>query len=213
MKCILCGGGETAVFFTEPKLGLNYYRCAGCDLRFLDPVRRLAPETEKGRYETHENSVEDLRYQAFQMPMIDLIEKHPGAKHVLDFGCGAGPVIRHLLEPKGFAVALYDPFFYPDKTVLDQTYDFVAASEVAEHLYDPAAEFALLRSLIKPGGRLGVMTVQPDEQTDFATWYYRRDPTHVSFYSRRTLSWIAVRYNFASVIFHSGRLAEFLVEI
>ncbi len=210
MKCILCGGDQTVVFYTEPKLKEDYYRCGTCDLRFVDPERRLGSPGEKSRYETHENAVEDVRYQEFQRPVIALIEAKPQEKKILDFGCGAGPVIKHLLEPRGYEVALYDPFFFPDRAVLEKTYDFIAAVEVAEHLYDPAAEFLLLRNLLKPGGRLGVMTVQPDESTDFANWYYRRDPTHVTFYSRETLNWIARHFNFSSVNFHSDRLAEFV---
>jgi hypothetical protein len=210
MKCILCEGEQSEVFFTEAKAGKHYYRCALCDLRFLDPARRLNQDDEKARYQTHENRVIDPRYQEFQRPMVTLIQQAGPALEVLDFGCGGGPVIQHLLEPCGYKVNLYDPYFYPDRSVLGLKYDFVAAVEVVEHLYHPAREFALLRSLVKEGGRLGIMTEQCSDHTDFSTWHYRRDPTHVAFYSEATLRWMAQRYAFNEIIFHSERLAEFL---
>jgi len=35
------------------------------------------------------------------------------------------------------------------------------------------------------------MTNFYDENIDFASWYYRKDPTHVAFYSKETLMNIA----------------------
>lgn len=209
MKCILCEGEQTRIFFTEPKAGKHYYHCAICDLRFLDPTQRFNEGDEKARYQTHQNHVDDPRYQDFQRPIIALIENLGPNLEVLDFGCGEGPVIQHLLEPSGYKVDLYDIYFYPDTAVLRSKYDFVAAVEVVEHFYDPAREFTLLRSLLKPGGHLGLMTEQCSENTDFNTWHYRRDPTHVAFYSEVTLRWIGQRYAFTQVIIHSNRMAEF----
>jgi 2-polyprenyl-3-methyl-5-hydroxy-6-metoxy-1,4-benzoquinol methylase len=142
--------------------------------------------------------------------MVKLIERAGPALEVLDFGCGEGPLIHYLLEPRGYKVNLYDHFFYPDRSVLQAKYDFVAAVEVVEHFYDPAREFELLKSLLKPKGRLGIMTEQCSEDTDFSTWHYRRDPTHVAFYSEASLRWVARRYAFNEVIFHSNRLVELL---
>jgi len=153
--------------------------------------------------------VEDPRYQEFMRPLIELIEKGPG-RDVLDFGCGGGPVIHFLLEPRGFRVSLYDPYFHPEQKSLERHYDFIAASEVMEHVYDPGKEFARLRRLLRPGGRLGVMTVQCSAHTNFDDWYYRRDPTHVVFYARETLEWIRDEYRFKELKIHSDRLAEFL---
>lgn len=210
MKCILCEGEQTQIFFTEPKAGKHYYRCALCDLRFLDPAQRFSESAEKARYQTHQNRVIDPRYQEFQRPIISLIEQAGPALEVLDFGCGEGPVIQHLLSPRGYKVNLYDPYFHPDRSVLQSKYDYVAAVEVVEHFYDPAREFALFKSLLKPGGRLGLMTEQCSTDTDFSTWHYRRDPTHVAFYSEATLRWIARRFAFDKLIIHSNRVVEFL---
>jgi hypothetical protein len=96
-----------------------------------------------------------------------------------------------MLTEKGHPTRDYDPFFAPDRDLLDASYDFLTCSETAEHFHDPAAEFRRMDTLLRPGGWLGLMTglLQPD--TDLATWWYLRDPTHVSFYTLDSLDWIA----------------------
>ena len=29
-----------------------------------------------------------------------------------------------------------------------------------------------------------------DDRAEFASWYYQRDPTHIAFYTMRTMSWL-----------------------
>lgn len=41
---------------------------------------------------------------------------------------------------------------------------------------------------------LALTTSLVDEATDVATWWYARDETHVSFYRRETLEWIALQF-------------------
>jgi hypothetical protein len=38
----------------------------------------------------------------------------------------------------------------------------------------------------------------------FDTWWYARDPTHLAFYSARTMDWIAQRWGFR-VLFRDDR--------
>lgn len=73
-------------------------------------------------------------------------------------------------------------------------HDFIACSEVVEHLHDPAATFTLFASLLSSGGARGVMTRFLPGDTPFADWWYRRDPTHVCFYAASTMRWIATRH-------------------
>ena len=87
-----------------------------------------------------------------------------------------------------------DPLFAPDASVLEQRYDFIACSEVLEHLHEPLAECERLFGLLKPGALLAVMTgFPPDAPEAFAAWHYARDPTHVAFYGPRTFAWVAAR--------------------
>jgi cyclopropane fatty-acyl-phospholipid synthase-like methyltransferase len=111
----------------------------------------------------------------------------------LDFGCGQGPALAAMLRGHGFSMTLYDPFFYPDESALLAQYDFITCTETAEHFHDPFAEFDKLDSLLKPHGRLGVMTCFLKQGSNFETWHYRRDPTHVVFYCETSFKVIAAQ--------------------
>ena len=96
-----------------------------------------------------------------------------------------------MLSKEGFSVSLYDPYFYPDKAVLSKQYDFITCTETAEHFYDPFKEFNTFNDLLKPGGWLGIMTSFLTTDDKFENWYYRRDPTHVTFYCEKTFQVMA----------------------
>ena len=95
---------------------------------------------------------------------------------------------------------LYDPFFFPDATVLDQHFDFVTCTEVAEHFHQPHAEFTRMVALLKPGGLLALMTSFQNDDSRFADWHYRRDPTHVTFYKQETFDFIAAEFGLSCKI-------------
>jgi len=62
--------------------------------------------------------------------------------------------------------------------------------------------------LLKPDGWLGVMTEIQDDDAAFATWWYLRDPTHVAFYRRETMTWIAQNFGW-QLTFPSRTVALF----
>lgn len=198
MECLLCAS-ESQLFFTDAKNGRQYLHCSTCDLRFLDPSQRLNAKDEFDRYKLHTNFIDDPGYQKFVEPLYQLIKsKIPKGSIGLDYGCGDGPILSHLLSHHSFQVELYDPFFRPDEQVLHRKYDFVFAVEVIEHFFNPASEFARLKQLIRPGGSLFFMTHICSETIEFGSWYYRQDPTHVCFYSAKTLEWIREQFGFQS---------------
>jgi hypothetical protein len=45
------------------------------------------------------------------------------------------------------------------------------------------------------------MTEIYSEKINFATWYYKNDPTHVFFYTKKTFGWIKNEFNFKSIVF------------
>lgn len=92
-------------------------------------------------------------------------------------------------------VELYDTFYAPNQAVWHQRYDFITATEVVEHLYQPAHEWARLFRVLKPEGWLGIMTKRVRNRAAFARWHYITDPTHVCFYSEATFRWIAQRWD------------------
>ena len=210
--CPVCKGIDVEQLLRD-RQGRVYHRCNTCQVRFLDPAFHLTADAERTHYLTHENDVQDPRYRAFLSRVADplLARLQPGARG-LDYGCGPGPALAAMLLDAGHAVALYDPFFVPDTAVLDDRYDFVTCTEVAEHFHDPAGEFARLAAMLKPGGILAVMTMFQTDDDRFDGWHYRLDPSHVVFYRPETFAWLAARHGLAceiirkDVAFLTGKL-------
>ena len=188
--CPVCGASTTASFgtFNDQK----YWRCPRCVATWLDPAHWLSDEAEHAHYLHHENDPDDPDYRRFLSKLADpLLDRLAPECSGLDYGCGPGPALAAMLRETGHDVALYDPFFAPDTTPLARHYDFVTCTEVAEHFHAPAAEFARLRALLAPGGWLAVMTSFQTDDTRFANWHYRKDPTHVVFYRPETFQVLA----------------------
>src|SRR5690606_24896975 len=104
-------------------------------------------------YQTHQNALDDPGYrQHLSHLTTPLLPRLTPGSHGLDYGCGPGPALAAMLGEAGHTMALYDPLFHNDASVLESCYDFITCSEVAEHFHDPAAEFRRLNGLLKPGG-------------------------------------------------------------
>ena len=166
--------------------------CGVCQLVFLAPGERPSPEDEAAEYALHQNDPADPSYRAFLDQLAaPMAARLPAGARGLDFGCGPGPTLSIMLSERGFPCADYDPLFRPEPALLDQTWDFIACSEVVEHLHEPGAEFDRLDRALAPGGLLGIMTSLLTPEIDFAAWSYRRQPSHVVFYRPGTMAWIA----------------------
>lgn len=190
MHCPLCDGLETGPFHEDRRR--PYLRCRVCALVFVPPAYYLARDAERAEYDLHRNRVDDSGYRTFlsrlALPLAARLA--PGASG-LDFGCGPAPALACMLREAGYSVALYDSFYLPDTGALRDSYDFICATEVVEHLHRPGVELARLWTLLKPGGWLGLMTKLVLDRSAFAGWHYKNDPTHVCFFSERTWQWWA----------------------
>ncbi len=171
----------------------RYGACDVCGVRFLAPEHFLSPDEERQHYDSHENHVDDPGYRAFlsrlATPLLMILGARPCK--ILDYGCGPGPALAAMLREAGHAVTVYDPIFAPDTGPLDETYDVITCTEVAEHFHNPAKEFATLNRMLRPGGWLAIMTCFQADDARFAAWHYRKDPTHVVFYRVETFRWLA----------------------
>lgn len=190
LACRVCRHGGLDPFMT-----LNtraYLHCSRCQCIVVGEADLPDRSVEEAQYRLHENDVSDAGYRAFVNKVIEPLSSvlEPGARG-LDYGCGPGPVGAVTLREKGFEIHEYDPIFAPDLRLLEQRYDFVLCSEVAEHFHHPAREFDHLETLLRPGGWLAIMTSFLTDLRHFARWHYHRDPTHVAFYSERTFGCIA----------------------
>ena len=191
--CPLCLSEQVRDFATTDDK--PYRRCEVCQLTFLSWEHHLGKDAELARYQLHENSPDDPRYREFLSHLsTHLIPKLPAGAEGLDFGSGPGPTLSVMLEEQGFRMSLYDPFFAPRPNVLERTYDFITCTETVEHFYQPGKEFWRLDGLLRSGGWLGIMTEMLEPWVDFARWRYHREPTHVCFYKRETMNWIAERH-------------------
>ncbi len=193
--CRLCQA--PANFYIESR-SRTFLQCSGCQSIQVAAQQLPDAEREKALYLTHNNDVDDMRYQAFVSTVTQAIlaEQTPD-KTGLDFGAGPGPVISHQLTQNGYKITLYDPFFHNNINALNGKYDFIISCEVIEHFHQPALEFARLRTLLKPGGSLYCMTDLFSQTVDFANWYYKNDPTHVFFYHVDYLPQMAQRFGFS----------------
>ena len=192
--CPLCLFTQTTHLFTSTQKNLerDYFHCDACDLVFVPPKFHLDPDAARERYLTHDNDPGNADYRRFLSRLWDELRPrlHEGARG-LDYGAGPGPALAAMIEEDGYTAALYDPIFHPDESVLTHTYDFITCTETVEHFATPRADFLRLHELLAPGGYLGIMTDILQDIGKFPEWYYHRDPTHVAFYTRRTLHWIA----------------------
>ncbi len=205
MNCTLCKNR------LKTKADEFYFICDVCGAYIKDQHFYLNNFQEKGIYEKHENDVNDLGYQKFTSPITNAILEKFTPNHLgLDYGCGTGPVISKLLKEKEYRVELYDPYFYPNENYINYHYDYIFSCEVFEHFYNPKEELEKLLSILRPKGELLIMTLIFDSETDtnFKDWYYRKDPTHVFIYTKKTVQFIAATYNLKFEI-QNNRLITF----
>jgi len=188
--CPLCYATHPKTFHAGEKR--IYLHCPKCDLVFVPSRFFVTKEEEKAKYDNHRNTPENRGYCNFLNRLIQPLEKELsiGAKG-LDFGSGPGPTLSVLMERKGYEMEIYDPFYAPDRSVFEKRYDFITATEVIEHLHHPAEELQRLYETLYPGGILGIMTAFRPQKELFGEWYYKRDLTHIRFFSPRTFRWIA----------------------
>ncbi|MCW8128278.1 class I SAM-dependent methyltransferase [Microbulbifer halophilus] len=174
----------------------SYHQCAGCALVFVPAEYHLSPADEQAYYELHENSLEDAGYRRFLGRCAEpLLEQLRPRSRGLDFGCGPAPLLARMLVEAGHRVELYDTYFAPDSGAVERDYDFVVATEVVEHLADPAGELQWLWERLRPGGLMALMTKLVISRERFANWHYIRDPTHICFFSVQTFRWLAERFS------------------
>ena len=193
LACPLCDAGDPEAYHQDRVR--PYWQCRDCALVFVPPTARVDASAEKARYDQHQNDPADPRYRQFLSRLADpLIARVPPGAVGLDFGSGPGPTLGPMLAEAGLRVHLYDPFYAKDPTVWGRRYDFIAASEVVEHLHQPRVELNRLFSVLEPGGYLAMMTKWVGDPDVFARSRYIRDPTHVCFYSPTTCRWIARRW-------------------
>lgn len=208
VACPLCNAISDSIFHASDRG--TFYRCDRCALVFLDPAQWPSLDSEIARYELHENDPADPAHQEFLSRLAaPVIARVPAGARGLDYGSGESDALAGILTRSGRPTATYDPAFRPGAAALRERYDFIVCSEVLEHVHEPWALFQRFQHLLRPGGIIGVMTGMYDAVPSFADWWYIRDITHVCFYSKETMEWVALRMGW-TVHFPSGGVSIFL---
>jgi SAM-dependent methyltransferase len=81
-----------------------------------------------------------------------------------------------------------------DAELAARSFDWIVLHEVLEHIFEPARTLRLLSTYLAPGGRVAISTrfapANPEGSVSartFASWWYRLDLTHVSFFGPKSL--------------------------
>lgn len=176
--------------------GRDYWCCRTCSLVFVARDQHIGAVAEKQIYDQHNNRVDDPGYRRFLQGAHDAVKHRLQASaRGLDFGCGPGPALAHMLENSGYPTELYDCYYHDNATVLTQRFDFITMTEVIEHLAEPKVVLEQLWALLNPDGFMVIQTQRVRDRDAFRQWRYLHDLTHIAFYSLQTFDWLAHRLN------------------
>jgi hypothetical protein len=169
-------------------------RCRHCDLAFVPAEYHLSPAQEKERYALHDNSAGDSGYVRYLSGVADALERElPQNGRILDFGSGPDFVLTRILRQRGYCCEPYDPLYGIGAGALRRGNEYAAVimCEVIEHLRTPAAELEAIGTVVAPDD--GIVVIQTrlySAETEFPSWWYAQDPTHIAFYSFKTMEYI-----------------------
>lgn len=192
--CPLCDNPIISIYHQDKRRPYHY--CGKCHLVFVPGEFHPDGKEEKRIYDLHENHPYDPGYRRFLSRLFNpLVERLEDKSKGLDFGCGPGPALARMLEEKGHVMSLYDIYYYNDKEVLQEQYDFICATEVLEHLSEPGFEIKRLMGMLNRNGWLAIMTKLVIDKEAFPKWHYIQDQTHVCFFCKETFQYLAELYN------------------
>ena len=190
MKCTICN--NKVISFEDIEQKKTFFHCLYCELIFLDKKFYVSFEDEKKQYDYHENSLENEGYVKMFDDFLDYTLEGLHVKSVLDFGSGPTPVLAELLKRRGLLVEHFDKFYQPKEVYKDKKYDLITSTEVFEHLENPKKILKFLANHLNPDGIIVIMTLFHSNKTeDFLKWWYRRDPTHITFFTPKSIEVMA----------------------
>ncbi len=194
MHCPVCRSQTER--FDDAQMQCTTYRCPQCRLMFKDAACCPDETTELKKYLEHDNSLENEGYVQMFESFIDwtLTSLDRPPRSVLDYGSGPEPVLAELLRRRGFSVQIYDKYFAPTPPKAGETFDLITCTEVIEHTADPLAFLRTLLAHLNVGGYVSLMTLfHADDLDAYLSWWYRRDPTHLCFFTPTTFETLAAQ--------------------
>jgi SAM-dependent methyltransferase len=259
VACRCCGSERVTLRGTRHSRFLgrdfDFWHCPACDFMFVEPFSGYAIYNEayyRGEgpdpYVDYESEYRDYRATERVVEFDDLwrvaagfiADRAPGgAVEWLDFGCGAGGLLKYLsdrgeLSSGGRRWPLrltgHDVGTYADRLRRDDgfrilgpaeleaepgaRYDVISMIEVVEHVQFPDPVFALAARLLKPGGLLLLTTgnvASPVPRARGLDYGYIMPEVHVSYFTPRALGIIYTRHGLAPVLFRYDGVVRFKV--
>ena len=194
-KCLICNN-DTKIL-NDSQIKVTYSVCDKCGFIHKNKEHHVDKEEEHRQYTLHNNSFNSEGYvNIFKKLIKNYITPLHDKGNILEYGSGPGPVLKELLIKEGHTVYDFDPFFNENKEYQNHQYNLITSTEVVEHFHNPLNEFEHLASLLEPSGYLLIMTrLRTATLDEFLNWWYRRDTTHVSFYTMESLIIIAKKFS------------------
>ena len=196
--CRICNT-SSPVFYQDTR---PFYKCPDCFLIFTNQL----PEKsfEEAHYKSQWKETDPGFWKEQAEAVASYIKNYGDPKRVLDFGAGSGELSKEL-ENMGYQMTTLEPMV--DGYLKEQNYPFkfdvVIAIEVIEHLPDVWGELEQIEKVLAPGGIIIISTSltnrfisAPNVDEIFKDWWYKDDPTHLSFFCNRTLSVMADKRNY-----------------
>ncbi|MEE8484211.1 MAG: class I SAM-dependent methyltransferase [Nitrospinota bacterium] len=188
-NCRICKT-PSPVFYNDSR---TFFKCPACTLIFTEEMadEKAANEHYKNQWN---NADEDFWKQQVDV-LISVINKHKTPQRILDFGSGSGEITKEF-QRRGIDTTPLDPIIHG--YLKDQDYaekfDVVVGVEVIEHLPEIYGELEEIKKVLTDDGIIvfttgltNVFIDAPDAVEVFAKWWYKDDPTHVSFFSNRSV--------------------------
>jgi len=201
-NCKICS--KATYTLDDSELNLFYRVCESCGYTYKDEQFIVSHDQEKSLYNHHVNTMENEGYvNMFKRFLAESVDPFIQTGKALDFGSGPGPVLYELLLMQGYEANHYDPYYHDDPSVLTKRYDLITSTEVFEHLSNPVQTLERLVNMLNPGGYLAIMTsFRMPEDEQFLKWWYRRDQTHIGFFTQKAFEMLIKPY--ALTIVHTN---------
>jgi len=202
--CPFCAGRRrtTVVAPPDPALPCRVVRCGDCALAYTHP--RPSPASVAALY-PDDYAPHAPRPKQSRRSIVASVLPAPG--RLLDFGCGAGSLLRQLhrrgwhvtgmdLSPRAVRHVREELGFdaiegtLPHPHLAPASFDAITMIEALEHVHDPLGVLRAARDLLTPGGTLAI-TVPNLDSLSFhwfgAAWYGLDLPRHLTHFEPLTL--------------------------
>lgn len=170
--------------------------CPSCEFIFTN--FRAREEKAEAHYQGQWGSLGEEWWRGLAENIIESVEPYRKPRRILDYGAGRGDLTAQFRK-MGYDVTALEPM--TDGYLKDQRYpnlfDLVVGVEVIEHLPNLWEELEHVRRNTAPRGVIYFKTSiadvlrDPDPTGFFREWKYKDDPTHVNFFSRRSIERLA----------------------